>query len=93
MTQPSIHVEATEAAQASQSNPGGEIAVYETPDGDVRVDVRLEQETVWLSQRDMANVFGTTPQNIVVHLRRVFSSGELEAGATSKDFLLVSCHT
>ncbi len=69
--------------------PGGEVVVYESPDGGVRVDVRLEQETVWLSQRDMATVFGTTPQNIVVHLRRVFSSGELEAEATSKDYLLV----
>ena len=69
--------------------PGGEIVVYESPNGEGRVDVRLEQETVWLSQRDLATVFGTTPQNIVVHLRHVFSSGELEAEATSKDILLV----
>ncbi len=69
--------------------PGGEIAVYESPDGEIRVDVRLERETVWLSQRDMATVFGTTPQNVVVHLRHVFSSGELDAEATSKDYLLV----
>ena len=69
--------------------PGGEILVYESPDGDVRVDVRLEQETVWLSQRDMGTVFGTTPENVLMHLRKVFATGELEAEATTKDFLVV----
>ena len=69
--------------------PGGEVVVYETPDGDVRVDVRLEQETAWLSQRDMAEVFDTTPENVLMHLRNVFSSNELEAEATTKDFLVV----
>ncbi|WP_446831657.1 RhuM family protein [Candidatus Foliamicus sp.] len=69
--------------------PGGEILVYESADGEVRVDVRLEQETVWLSQRDMGTVFRTTPENVLMHLRNVFSSGELEAEATTKDFLVV----
>ena len=68
---------------------GGEIVVYETPDGEVRVEARLEQETVWLSQRDMAAVFDTTPENVLMHLRNVFSSEELEAEATTKDFLVV----
>ncbi len=69
--------------------PEGEIAVYETPDGEVRVDVRLGQETVWLTQRQMAQVFDTTPENVQMHLRNVFSSGELESEATAKDFLVV----
>ena len=60
-----------------------------TRGGIAEVDVRLEQETVWLSQRDMATVFGTTPQNIVAHPRHVSSSGELQADVTRKDFLLV----
>ena len=42
--------------------------------------MRLEQETVWLSQRDMATVFDTTSENVLMHLRNVFSSGELESG-------------
>ena len=71
------------------SVPGGEVVVYEAPDGEVRVEARLEQETVWLSQRDMAAVFDTTPENVLMHLRNVFSSKELEAGATTKDFLVV----
>ena len=70
-------------------SPGGEIVVYETPDGEVRVEARLEQETVWLSQRDMATVFDTTPENVLMHLRNVFFSNELEAEATTKDFLVV----
>ena len=44
------------------SAPGGEVVVYEAQHGEVRVDVRLEQETVWVSQRDTAAVFDTTPR-------------------------------
>jgi hypothetical protein len=40
--------------------PGGEVVVYETPDGEVRVEVRLERETVWLTQKQMAALFGTS---------------------------------
>ncbi len=69
--------------------PGGEVAVYETPDGNMRVDVKLEQETVWLTQRQMAEVFSTTVENVLMHLNNVFSSKELEAEATIKDYLVV----
>ena len=69
--------------------PTGEVVVYETPDGKMRVDVKLEQETVWLTQRQMAEVFHTTPENVLMHLRNVFSSKELEAEATTKDYLVV----
>ena len=69
--------------------PGGEVLLYEAPDGQVRVDVRLEQETVWLTQRQMADLFDTTPENVLMHLRNVFGDGELEEAATAKDFLVV----
>ncbi len=69
--------------------PGGEILVYEAPDGDVRVDVRLDQDTVWLTQRQMAELFGTTPENVLIHLGNVFSDKELDETATTKDFLVV----
>ena len=75
--------------ESPASSPSGEVVVYEAPDGEVRVEARLEQETVWLSQRDMAAVFDTTPENVLMHLRNVFSSEELEAEATTKDFLVV----
>jgi hypothetical protein len=66
--------------------PTGEVVVYEAPDGEVRVDVRLERETVWLSQRDMADVFGTTPENVLMHLKSIFSDNELVEKATTKNF-------
>ena len=74
---------------ASPPPAGGEIVVYEAPGGEARVDVRFDGGTVWLTQRQMAEVFATTPENVLTHLRNVFASGELEAGATTKDFLAV----
>ena len=69
--------------------PGGEILVYEAPDGRVRVDVKLDHDTVWLTQRQMSDLFETTPENVLMHLRNIFGDGELEAAATAKDFLVV----
>jgi prophage maintenance system killer protein len=61
---------------------GGEVLVYEAPDGEVRVDVRLERETVWLTLTQMAELFGRDKSVISRHLRNVFRSGELEREAT-----------
>ncbi len=69
--------------------PGGEVIVYESPEGEGSVDVRFYDESVWLTQRQMAEVFQSTPQNILIHLRNIFSSKELDAEATSKEFLIV----
>ncbi len=68
---------------------GGQVAVYEDARGEVRVDVRLDRETVWLTQRQMAEVFDSTPENVLMHLRNIFASGELEVEATTKEFLAV----
>ena len=68
---------------------GSEVEVFERSDGEVRVDLYLEKETVWLSQRVMATVFGTTIANVFMHLRSVFSDGELGPEATTKDSLVV----
>ena len=66
-----------------------ELIIYEAPDGQVRVDVRLDHETVWLTQRQIGEIFGTTPENVLMHLKNIFSDGELEETATAKDFLVV----
>ena len=63
--------------------------MYEDAGGEVRVDVRLDRETVWLIQRQMAEVFDSTSENVGLHLRNVYSSGELEAEATAEDFSVV----
>jgi prophage maintenance system killer protein len=59
--------------------PGGEVIVYQAPDGEVRVDVRLERETVWLTQAQMVELFGRDQSVISRHVRNVFADGELPA--------------
>lgn len=65
-----------------QPKASGEIVVYEAPDGEVQVDVRLERETVWLSLTQIAELFGRDKSVISRHLRNVFQSGELAREAT-----------
>jgi hypothetical protein len=60
------------------TQPGGEILLYEAKDGAVRVEVRLERETVWLTQRQMAELFGRERSVITRHLGNVFREGELD---------------
>jgi len=67
----------------------GEVIVYEAPDGEARVEVRLDHDMVWLTQRQMSELFDTTPENVLMHLKNVFAEGELEETATTKDFLVV----
>ena len=69
--------------------PNSEIILYQTEDGITKIDVRLENETVWLTQKHMAELFQTTPQNITIHLKNIFEEGELDEISTCKDFLQV----
>ena len=62
--------------------PGGEMLVYQAADGSAQVEVWLERETVWLSQAQMAQLFGRDKSVVSRHLRNVFASGELERAAT-----------
>jgi len=71
------------------SVPGGEFLLYQTEDGQSRVEVRLQDETVWLTQPSMAELFQTTQQNISQHIRNIFTEGELTPEATHKKFLSV----
>ncbi len=64
-----------------------EIVIFE--DEGHSVEVRLEGETLWATQKQIAGLFGTTPENILMHLRNVYRDGELSESATAKDFLVV----
>ena len=66
----------------------GEIILYQ-PDEAVRLEVRLEDETVWLTQAQMAELFNSTKQNISFHINNTFKEGELSSVATVKDYLTV----
>jgi hypothetical protein len=66
-----------------------QIIIYQTESGEIKLDVRFQDETVWLTQKLMAELFQTTPQNITIHLKNIFEEGELEEKVTCKDFLQV----
>lgn len=64
---------------------GGEFLVYQTDDGQVKLQVRLESETLWLTQQHMADLFQTTKQNVGQHLKRIFDEGELDPNSVVKN--------
>lgn len=68
---------------------GNEIIIYQTQDGHTKIDVRIENETVWLSQNQMVELFQTTKQNISLHIKNIFEEGELDEIPTVKDYLTV----
>jgi hypothetical protein len=65
---------------------GGEVVLYEAPDGRVQLDVRLERETVWLTQAQMADLFGRERSVITKHVHNVFKEGELDAKSVCANF-------
>ncbi|MBV5339819.1 MAG: virulence RhuM family protein [Deltaproteobacteria bacterium] len=69
--------------------PIGEVLLYQSDDGIVRLDVRLEDETVWLTQPLMAELFQTTQQNISQPVQNIYEEGELTEEATHKKYLSV----
>ena len=70
-----------------ENNIGSEILLYQTEDGNTKIEVRLENETVWLSQVQLAELLQTTKQNISLHIKNIYEEGELQEVGTVKDFL------
>ncbi|MGY5849331.1 RhuM family protein [Salegentibacter sp. F14] len=66
-----------------------QILIYKTETGQTQIEVRLEDETVWLSQNQMAQLFDQSKQNISLHIRNIYNEGELEENSTVKDYLTV----
>ena len=69
-------------------NDKNEIILYQ-PDETVKLEVRMEDETVWLTQHQMADLFETSPQNITIHIRNLYNEGELDMNPTCKESLQV----
>ena len=63
--------------------------MYRSAEQDISVNAVIRDETVWLTQKAMAELFGCTPDNISLHLKNIFADGELEEGATAEDFSVV----
>ena len=66
------------------------ILIYTSDDGQVKIEVRLEDENVWLTQNAMAKLFDTTRNNITMHIKNIFKEGELQENSVSKDSLLTA---
>jgi hypothetical protein len=73
----------------SKGTSKNQIILYTAPDGDVKLDVFLRDENVWLSQKMMALLFDCSVDNITLHLRNIFAEGELDARSTSEDSSVV----
>ena len=65
----------------------GEMLIYQTEDGLTKIDVNMQDETVWLSQAEMTKLFQTTKQNISLHINNIFKDGELEKASVVKEYL------
>lgn len=68
---------------------GNEIILYQ-PDSSISLNVRVEDETVWLTQAQMTELFHTTRNNITIHIRNIFKEGELEKSSVCKESLLTA---
>ena len=66
-----------------------QIIIYTSPENHTEVTVKIQDDTVWLTQAQMAELFDTTPQNITLHMKNIYGDGELVEDATCKDFLQV----
>lgn len=70
----------------------GEILIYQNQEGNIKIDVRLEEETVWLSQAQIALLFGKGRTTITEHIQNVFSEGELDEKVVCREFRLTTPH-
>ena len=66
-----------------------EIKIYKTTDGKTSIEVKLEEETVWLSKKQMAELFGKDSDTIGLHLKNIYKSGELEVSSTTEEYSVV----
>lgn len=72
-----------------ENNNFGEIVIFSGENGEINVQIDAINETIWLTQKGMADLFGCTKENVIIHLRNVFNEGELDEKATTKDSLVV----
>ena len=65
-----------------ETNTNSQLIIYQSPDGDTRIDVTVKSDTIWLTQRQIADLFGTKVPAISKHLKNIFASGELDRDTT-----------
>ena len=72
---------------SSEAVPPSDLILYQTEDGKTRIQCRFEDESLWLTQAQMADLFQTTPQNITQHIKAIYGEGELTEDSTCKPLL------
>jgi len=70
-----------------KSKIDSQIVLYQAPDGKTKIEVKLQGETVWLSQAQMTDLFQTTKQNVSLHIKNIFSEEELDEDSVVKEYL------
>jgi len=70
-------------------NQNGEIVIYQTEDGNTKIDVRFENETVWLTQAQLVDLYQSSKANISEHIKHIFEEGELDEKSTVRKFRIV----
>lgn len=73
----------------NKKQDNNQIIIYEGDEGQPKLEVRIEGETVWLTQAQLGELFGTTKQNISLHIQNIYDEGELSRQATVKKYLTV----
>lgn len=73
----------------SVAGRGGEIVLYRAKDGRTSLDVRLDQDTIWLSQRQMSQLFDKDTDTIGLHIRNAYKENELEESSTTEEYSVV----
>ena len=74
------------------TQPNSEILIYQSPTGNIKIDVRLEKETVWLTQKLMAELFGKVRTTITEHINNIFKEGELDERQVCRNFRHTTQH-
>lgn len=67
----------------------GELILYTSEDGKTSIQLKAQEETVWLTRTEIAELSQITPQNVTLHIKEIYATQEVEIGSTSKDYLLV----
>jgi len=69
-----------------EDNTNGDIIIYQTDDGLTKIDVKIQNETVWLSQQQMAELFDTSRTNVIEHINNIYLEEELDKNSTCQNF-------
>lgn len=81
-------IQETKQRQYNNNLMENRLEIYKSNEG-IEVSVLMDEDMVWATQKQMAEIFGTTPQNITIHLKRIYQEGEVDEKATCKEYLQV----